>query len=108
MGGDQVYPTPSTEGYEDRLKGPYIAALPCPPHGVPRPTLYALPGNHDWYDGLTAFLRLFVRVKTDNIGGWRTEQSRSYFAVERSPSTSSSARTWTTRRCCTSRRRRRS
>jgi len=82
MGGDQVYPTPSMEAYEDRLKGPYIAALPCPPRGVPRPTLYALPGNHDWYDGLTAFLRLFVRVRTDNIGGWRTEQSRSYFAVE--------------------------
>ena len=20
-----------------------------------------MPGNHDWYDGLTAFLRLFVR-----------------------------------------------
>jgi hypothetical protein len=82
MGGDQVYPTPSTEAYEDRLKGPYVAAMPCPPPGVSRPTLYALPGNHDWYDGLTAFLRLFVRVKTDNIGGWRTEQSRSYFAVE--------------------------
>jgi hypothetical protein len=82
MGGDQVYPTPSTEAYEDRLKGPYIAALPCPPNGVPRPILYALPGNHDWYDGLTAFLRLFVRVRTDNVGGWRTEQSRSYFAVE--------------------------
>jgi hypothetical protein len=82
MGGDQVYPTPSTEAYEDRLKGPYVAAMPCPPIGKPRPTLYALPGNHDWYDGLTAFLRLFVRVRTDNIGGWKTEQSRSYFAVE--------------------------
>jgi hypothetical protein len=82
MGGDQVYPTASTDEYEARCKGPYSAALPCPPRGVPRPTLYALPGNHDWYDGLTAFLRLFVRVKTDHIGGWRTEQSRSYFAVE--------------------------
>lgn len=82
LGGDQVYPTPSTQAYEDRFKGPYIAALPCPPRSGPRPTLYALPGNHDWYDGLTAFLRLFVRVRTDNIGGWRTEQSRSYFAVE--------------------------
>jgi hypothetical protein len=82
MGGDQVYPTAGMEAYEDRCKGPYVAALPCPPRGAPRPTLYALPGNHDWYDGLTAFLRLFVRVKTDNIGGWRTEQSRSYFAVE--------------------------
>jgi hypothetical protein len=82
MGGDQVYPTANMEAYEDRCKGPYAAALPCPPRGVPRPTLYAIPGNHDWYDGLTAFLRLFVRIKSDNIGGWRIEQPRSYFAVE--------------------------
>lgn len=81
MGGDQVYPTAGKEAYEDRCKGPYVAAMPCPPPGSPRPSLYALPGNHDWYDGLTAFLRLFVRMKTDNIGGWCTEQSRSYFAV---------------------------
>ncbi|HYN92251.1 MAG TPA: metallophosphoesterase [Pilimelia sp.] len=82
MGGDQVYPTANMDAYKDRFKGPYVAAMPCPPPGQRRPTLYAVPGNHDWYDGLTAFLRLFVRVKTDTIGGWRTEQSRSYFAVE--------------------------
>lgn len=81
MGGDQVYPTASMPGYEDRCKGPYEAALPAPPVDGPQPTLYAVPGNHDWYDGLTAFLRLFVRVETDHIGGWRTEQSRSYFAI---------------------------
>ena len=82
MGGDQVYPTASMEAYEDRLKGPYTAALPLPPLDGPQPTLYALPGNHDWYDGLTAFLRLFVGERTDHIGGWRTEQSRSYFAIQ--------------------------
>jgi hypothetical protein len=81
MGGDQVYPTASMEEYEDRLKGPYTAALPLPPTDHPQPTLYALPGNHDWYDGLTAFLRLFVGERIDHVGGWRTEQSRSYFAV---------------------------
>ena len=82
LGGDQVYPTANTQAYENRFKGPYTAALPTPPEDGPRPTLYALPGNHDWYDGLTAFLRLFVREGTDNIGGWRTEQSRSYFVIE--------------------------
>jgi len=82
MGGDQVYPTPSIEAYEDRLKGPYVAAMPCPPDGASRPTLYALPGNHDWYDGLTAFLRLFVKTRADNLGGWRLDQKRSYFAVQ--------------------------
>lgn len=82
MGGDQVYPVANGEGYESRTKGPYRAALPEAPADGPRPTLYALPGNHDWYDGLTAFLRLFARRKDGQIGGWRTEQRRSYFAVE--------------------------
>lgn len=81
MGGDQVYPTASMEQYEDRLRGPYTAALPLPPAEAPAPTLYALPGNHDWYDGLTAFLRVFVGERTEHIGGWRTEQTRSYFAI---------------------------
>ncbi|GLY05889.1 MULTISPECIES: metallophosphoesterase [Actinoplanes] len=82
MGGDQVYPLANGDGYENRMKGPYRAALPEAPAGVPRPTLFALPGNHDWYDGLTAFLRLFARRKDGHIGGWRTEQRRSYFAVK--------------------------
>jgi hypothetical protein len=82
MGGDQVYPLANGDGYENRAKGPYRAALPeCPIDG-PRPTLFALPGNHDWYDGLTAFLRLFARRKDGHIGGWRTQQRRSYFAVK--------------------------
>jgi hypothetical protein len=82
MGGDQVYPLASGDGYESRTKGPYRAALPEPPVGEPQPTLFALPGNHDWYDGLTAFLRLFARRKDGHIGGWRTRQRRSYFAVK--------------------------
>jgi hypothetical protein len=82
MGGDQVYPVASGDNYEMRMKGPYRAALPEPPPGRPRPTLFVLPGNHDWYDGLTAFLRLFARRKDGHIGGWLTEQRRSYFAVK--------------------------
>ena len=82
MGGDQVYPLASGDAYESRTKGPYRAALPETPTEGARPTLFALPGNHDWYDGLTAFLRLFARRKDGHIGGWRTEQRRSYFAVK--------------------------
>ncbi|WP_153040397.1 metallophosphoesterase [Actinoplanes sp. TFC3] len=82
MGGDQVYPLASGDGYENRMKGPYRAALPEPPTAGAQPTLYALPGNHDWYDGLTAFLRLFARRQDGHIGGWRTEQRRSYFAIK--------------------------
>ncbi|MGA8117564.1 MAG: metallophosphoesterase [Actinocatenispora sp.] len=77
MGGDEVYPTPTWRRYENRTRGPYTAALPEPP--AKPPALYALPGNHDWYDGLTSFLRLFA--KGSRFAGWRTRQARSYFAV---------------------------
>jgi hypothetical protein len=79
MGGDQVYPTPSRDEYTNRLAGPYEAALPWTTEKPP-PHLYAIPGNHDWYDGLTAFLRLFCQRRW--IGGWKTQQHRSYFALQ--------------------------
>lgn len=83
FGGDEVYPAASTEGYENRLEGPWRAALPWTdpaPVDPPHPTAYAVPGNHDWYDGLTGFLRLFGQNRW--IGGWLTNQTRSYFAVK--------------------------
>lgn len=81
LGGDEVYPVASAQAYEDRTKGPFRAALPgaAPPGAVDSPLMVALPGNHDWYDGLTSFLRVFTQGRA--IGGWRTQQSRSYFAV---------------------------
>ena len=78
LGGDEIYPVASARGYEDRTKGPYRAALP--EAADPRPAMFALPGNHDWYDGLTAFLRVFTQERP--IGGWDTEQTRSYFAIQ--------------------------
>jgi hypothetical protein len=80
MGGDQAYPAASATAYEDRTKGPYRAALPREDEVEDRPTLFALPGNHDWYDGLTAFLRVFAQSRP--VGGWDTEQARSYFAIQ--------------------------
>jgi hypothetical protein len=50
--------------------------------GEEQPALYALPGNHDWYDGLTAFLRVFAKREGTNIGGWRAAQTRSYFGLK--------------------------
>ena len=79
LGGDQVYPSATTEAYEDRFKGPFAAALPVSTTGQ-EPDMYATPGNHDWYDGLVSFLRLFCQGTW--IGGWRTRQRRSYFALE--------------------------
>ncbi len=78
FGGDEVYPVASPEGYDDRLEGPWRAALPWTE--PPSPTLYAIPGNHDWFDGLTGFMRLFGQGRW--IGGWQTHQTRSYFAVQ--------------------------
>lgn len=79
MGGDQVYPTASRKEYSNRTVGPYRAALPYLEDESKAPHLYALPGNHDWYDGLSAFLRQFAQ-KDRWIGAWRTQQTRSYFA----------------------------
>jgi hypothetical protein len=81
LGGDQVYPTANGAAYEDRFEGPYKAALPQAITDT-SPSMFALPGNHDWYDGLTAFLRLFARRGGGHIGGWRTRQTRSYFALK--------------------------
>ncbi|MFF1384771.1 hypothetical protein ACFVWT_14520 [Arthrobacter sp. NPDC058288] len=79
LGGDEVYPVASPAAYEDRMVGPYRTALPGGRSPGRDGVLLALPGNHDWYDGLTSFIRLFTRQR--NIGGWRTIQTRSYFAL---------------------------
>ncbi|MDP8992710.1 MAG: metallophosphoesterase [Actinomycetota bacterium] len=78
LGGDEVYPTASPQEYEDRFVGPFRAARPWapPPQAA---DMFALPGNHDWYDGLTSFIRIFCQRKW--VGAWRTWQGRSYFAV---------------------------
>lgn len=80
MGGDEVYPTPEKEEYENRLQGPYNAAFPWDDEQPDRPHLFALPGNHDWYDGLTNFLKLFCQDRA--LGNWHTQQRRSYFALK--------------------------
>lgn len=82
LGGDEVYPAASARAYENRTTGPYRAAFPRVP-GEASPMLLAVPGNHDWYDGLTSFLRVFAGGS--RIGGWRTAQTRSYFAARLAP-----------------------
>src|SRR5437867_8080798 len=77
MGGDEVYPVASRQRYLERTVGPYEYALP--ETNSPHPNLFAIPGNHDWYDGLVSFSRLFCQERW--IGGWKTRQKRSYFAI---------------------------
>ncbi|MEJ2864269.1 metallophosphoesterase family protein [Actinomycetospora flava] len=78
MGGDEVYPVAGTLAYEQRLESPLEEQFVADPDGVV-PTVYAIPGNHDWYDGLTAFLRVFCQGR--HVAGWNTDQRRSYFAL---------------------------
>jgi len=78
FGGDAVYPVANRKSYRERLTEPFEAALRYtdPPH----PRLFAIPGNHDWYDSLVSFTRLFCSRRW--FAGWRTRQRRSYFALK--------------------------
>jgi hypothetical protein len=100
LGGDQVYPTASRSEYQQRFRAPFEEAYApdgvgrWAPGGADAPHLYALPGDHDWHDGLNAFLGLFCRRRIPLAGGLgaardgaviagrQTNQTRSYFALK--------------------------
>ena len=101
LGGDGVYPTANSKRYEDQLVTPYRMAFKAgvgsgaSPNGselAHHPHIFALPGNHDWYDSLVAFKQLFCsQIFNDRkfaadpktgLGGWKTRQSRSYFTLK--------------------------
>lgn len=92
FGGDGVYPTANAQEYEKRLVTPYRTAFETVgktgENGVElerQPHIFALPGNHDWYDSLVAFQKLFfTHIFNQRLfaGGWRTRQQRSYFALK--------------------------
>ena len=84
MGGDQVYPVASREEYRNRLQGPFERAFQKDTiQEKDAPFLFAIPGNHDWYDGLTNFMKIFCQQR--HIGNWKTKQERSYFAIKVQP-----------------------
>ena len=101
IGGDLAYPNPSNETYEQRFFRPFEAALPPPPHVRPGrlvvhkpdlpeasdsrtqdpsavlhqyagPTAFAIPGNHDWIDGLETYTRHIQHKGW--LGGWLLPQ----------------------------------
>ena len=80
LGGDEVYPAASKQTYQERLIAPFEAASPRTNQQIQSHDLYAIPGNHDWYDGLVSFLRQFCQQR--RIGSWSTRQTRSYFALK--------------------------
>jgi hypothetical protein len=86
MGGDQVYPDATKDEYQTRLRDPYDWAFTT---DNPKRKLFAIPGNHDWYDGLASFSALFCSARDRisagigaQLGGWRCHQHRSYFAIK--------------------------
>ena len=100
IGGDLVYPNPTRSAYESRLFHPFSSAFPPPPHYHPSripclkpdlsgkgsihqhqgPACFAIPGNHDWIDGLVAFSDLFMNRGW--LGGWCLPQEKSWFALQ--------------------------
>ena len=86
MGGDQCYPQATRREYKMRLQEPYALAATGK---TAKRKLFAIPGNHDWYDGLQAFDSLFCssrdklsEAKGGVIGNWQCQQHRSYWALK--------------------------
>ncbi|WP_026314130.1 metallophosphoesterase family protein [Actinomadura flavalba] len=57
IASDVIYPAGDTADYPDKFFRPYT--------NYPGP-IYAIPGNHDWYDGLRGFLRVFCDLREDH------------------------------------------
>jgi hypothetical protein len=81
LGGDEVYPFPTLDTYNTKFKVPFDAAGDRTESFAEqgRPLMFAIPGNHDWYDGLGNFMKLFCQQR--RIGIWQTFQRKSYFAI---------------------------
>lgn len=83
MGGDEVYPKATRQAYPNQLHQQYLWAFPDHDrHSDDDIPLFAIPGNHDWYDGLDLFLALFCREKHWHVGSWPRQQQRNYFAIQ--------------------------
>jgi len=99
LGGDQVYPVASKKEYQQRLSSPFeAAATSVRKHygsGQPRRDVFLIPGNHDWYDGLSSMSNKYFAYdrETKNttpkkktierkLGQFNTRQKRGYFVIK--------------------------
>uniref|UniRef100_A0AAV1T0I2 Calcineurin-like phosphoesterase domain-containing protein n=1 Tax=Peronospora matthiolae TaxID=2874970 RepID=A0AAV1T0I2_9STRA len=100
IGGDLAYPHPDSQSYETRLFRCFEYAMKPPacyhpsaistrkkaPDGCSSlreyegPSVFAIPGNHDWFDGLNTFMRYICQ--RDWLGGWLLPQKTSYFSIK--------------------------
>jgi hypothetical protein len=63
IASDVIYPVGSANDYPNKFFRPY--------QGYPGP-IFAVPGNHDWYDNLGGFMRIFCGVSgRPDPGPWR-------------------------------------
>jgi hypothetical protein len=60
FGGDTAYPVATATEIKNRVVVPFNQVLSENPNLKPR-VLLGIPGNHDWYDGLDGFGRMFRR-----------------------------------------------
>lgn len=67
FGGDTAYPVATAQEITNRVIVPFNQVLERLPEGPPR-VLLGIPGNHDWYDGLDGFARMFRRNADDEEG----------------------------------------
>jgi hypothetical protein len=97
VGGDTAYPIANDRTIRRRFVAPFDYAHRVRfPNGAPsdRPLL-GIPGNHDWYDNIDGFNRVFRRepavppdfgssgaTKLPRPLGYSTHQEASYFALE--------------------------
>src|SRR5262245_37645882 len=61
FGGDTAYPVATAEELMNRIIVPWNQVLKELPDDGRRRVLLGIPGNHDWYDGLDGFGRMFRR-----------------------------------------------
>ncbi len=67
FGGDTAYPAATALELERRLLTPWNGILRGEEGGGSQRVLLGIPGNHDWYDGLDGFGRLFRRSALHEI-----------------------------------------
>jgi hypothetical protein len=79
FGGDEVYPYATAAAYEAQTELPFRMGIEGGPDGS-RPTLVAVPGNHDWLGGIEHFEQMFVsnRLFAEH---WQTVQTNNWFHV---------------------------
>jgi hypothetical protein len=66
FGGDTAYPVATAQEITNRVIVPFNQVLETLPVDRPR-ALLGIPGNHDWYDGLDGFARMFRRYDDENV-----------------------------------------